>query len=103
MKSSRKYLLLSRGLPLLLILVLLGLYYRGTRPNINAKDAAGRTPFTEAVSKRKNSTARLLLAHGADVSVKTRRGKTALDLATADKNKELISLISKVSSKTMAL
>ncbi|KAJ8873329.1 hypothetical protein PR048_026963 [Dryococelus australis] len=57
---------------------------------INAKDKAGDTPLMWAAKAWKTSAVRTFLDHRADVSVKNKEGKTALELAdqTADKHED---------------
>lgn len=62
---------------------------------LDSLDKDGYTPLHKAVLKNKIKVVELLLAKGADVSIKDKKGKTALDYATKNKNKRLIELLSK--------
>jgi ankyrin repeat protein len=59
----------------------------------NASDQLERTPLILAVRNADARLARLLLSHGADPNVKGSRGKSALDLAKADRLDYIASLL----------
>lgn len=59
----------------------------------NASDQLERTPLILAVRNADARLARLLLPHGADPNVKGSRGKSALDLAKADRLDYIASLL----------
>jgi ankyrin repeat protein len=69
--------------------------------NVNALDSAGETPLiislsqpdTEAAMKNNAETMRILIGYGADISCRTREGKTLLHNAVARKRKDVIDLL----------
>ncbi len=68
--------------------------------NLDARDARGHTALHLATRLRKIDAARLLLQHGADVTLKTPEGESAEDLANDSSNKQWFSLsFSKVTMK----
>ncbi len=64
--------------------------------DVNAAAWRGVTPLMQAVAADQAEMARTLLEHGADPSVKTPGGVTALDIARKKNSPELIALLSKV-------
>ncbi|MEQ2233076.1 hypothetical protein ILYODFUR_018102, partial [Ilyodon furcidens] len=57
---------------------------------VNATDKWAFTPLHEAAQKGRTQLCALLLAHGADPTMKNQEGQTALDLATADDIRALL-------------
>ena len=57
---------------------------------MNATDKWGFTPLHEAAQKGRTQLCALLLAHGADPTLKNQEGQTPLDLASADDVKCLL-------------
>lgn len=62
---------------------------------INQTNALGNTALIESIMAGYTNTAKSLIQNGADVSIKNKQGKTALDISKELKNKALISLLSK--------
>jgi len=62
--------------------------------DINAKDETGWTPLHFAASQKDENMVETLLRYGADVSLTTDDGKTALDYATESGNAALMKLFS---------
>jgi hypothetical protein len=52
----------------------------GKDAEVNARDDEGKTPLMYAAENGRLANAKALLAEGADVRLKDKRGKTALDL-----------------------
>lgn len=61
--------------------------------NINARTSNGRTPLLLAVAKRRYAVAKLLVAHGADVSIGEKHAKTPLYFALRNQDFRMISLL----------
>ena len=57
---------------------------------VNATDKWGFTPLHEAAQKGRTQLCALLLAHGADPTLKNQEGQTPLDLCSADDVKCLL-------------
>ena len=57
---------------------------------VNATDKWGFTPIHEAAQKGRTQLCALLLAHGADPTLKNQEGQTPLDLCSADDVKCLL-------------
>ena len=66
---------------------------RGAAVN-DAQGNLGRTPLHRAVNARKPQIVRLLLEHGADVSVRDEGGRTAYQLASHCEYQEIVELLS---------
>ncbi|UYL08697.1 ankyrin repeat domain-containing protein [Bdellovibrio sp. SKB1291214] len=62
---------------------------------INQTNALGNTALIESVRAGYTNIAKLLVQNGADVAIKNKEGKTALDLSKEMNNKSLVSLLSK--------
>ena len=65
------------------------LYFRYSTV-VNATDKWGFTPIHEAAQKGRTQLCALLLAHGADPTLKNQEGQTPLDLCSADDVKCLL-------------
>ena len=65
---------------------------RGAAVNVQEK-RHGFTPLIQAVSKNDKGLVRMFLRHGADVSLKTSDGRTALDRATANNSAEIVEML----------
>lgn len=59
---------------------------------VNATDKWAFTPLHEAAQKGRTQLCALLLAHGADPTMKNQEGQTPLDLATVSLHSELFSI-----------
>ncbi|MCU1268665.1 MAG: ankyrin repeat protein 50-like [Acidobacteria bacterium] len=66
---------------------------------VNAKDADGRTPLTEAAWNNRIDTVKLLLEKGADPNLRKNDGATPLGIATGQGNKEIEELLKKAGGK----
>ncbi len=61
--------------------------------DINSKNASGETPLVHSISVMHNlALAKLFLAYGADMKIRDKYGKNALDYAKEQKDQKLISL-----------
>jgi Asp-tRNA(Asn)/Glu-tRNA(Gln) amidotransferase C subunit len=60
---------------------------------LNAVDGKGTTALMYAIANKHNDIARLLIMRGADKSIKTNSGKTAIYFAEKFNNKEIIKLL----------
>ena len=60
---------------------------------VNATDKWGFTPLHEAAQKGRTQLCALLLAHGADPTLKNQEGQNPLELASADDVKCLLQVI----------
>lgn len=67
-----------------------------------ADDEDGATPLHNAAEEGRVEVARVLLEAGASMSVKDRRGRTPLELATAKKNEPLVRLLLKATSSRIS-
>jgi len=69
--------------------------------DVNAKDVRGMTPLAFAVSSTRQDVrvVRMLLAKGADVSVVSEAGETALDWARKFGSKDVIAMLEKAGAK----
>jgi uncharacterized protein len=65
----------------------------GARPDLPDQAANGWTPLMHAVHKRQHGTARVLLDHGAAADTRTRGGVTALIMAAAYGDTEMVRLL----------
>ena len=63
--------------------------------NLNARNFAGLTPLMDAAGHGKTSSVWLLLANGADLSLKDPAGRTALDFARENNWNEVAAMIEK--------
>jgi len=61
--------------------------------DLNAMDNHGRTALMDAASSGEMSKVKLLLQRGADVSLKSPKGKTALDIAIESKHGKIAALL----------
>jgi len=59
----------------------------------------GYTALHDAVSQNHADVVRVILAHGANISVKGHDGKTALDIALANKNASIIKMLEEVGTQ----
>ena len=59
---------------------------------VNATDKWAFTPLHEAAQKGRTQLCALLLAHGADPTMKNQEGQTPLDLATVSLHVKIISI-----------
>lgn len=71
----------------------------GADPNAVPTDATGWTALVAAASEGHAAVVRALLAHGADVSIRTRDGLTALDIARAAGRAETARMLEAVSRR----
>jgi ankyrin repeat protein len=60
---------------------------------VDAVDEEGRTALHRAAEEGREDKVKVLLAWGPDVHMRTKEGKTALDLARMDANREVIDLL----------
>ena len=67
---------------------------------MNAKGDGGLTPLSRAAKNGEKETAELLIAKGADVNAKTKRGDTPLDVAILLNQPEIADIIRKHGGKT---
>ena len=68
--------------------------------NVNARGIKDRTPIMAAAAFNKIELVRLLIEHGADVSVSDEEGATALKVAENKGNHEIASLLRSAQNKT---
>lgn len=61
---------------------------------MNMRNAQGDTPLITAIRANAMKTTRLLVARGANLTVKNRYGQTAMDIARQQRNKEALTLLS---------
>lgn len=62
---------------------------------VNATDIGGRSALMHAISRGHTPTARLLLKHGADIMLQDRNGNDALRLASAQRDRDLVVLLTR--------
>lgn len=60
--------------------------------DLNPEDIKGCTPLHRAVNSGSREKIRLLLEHGADMSIREERGHTAMDMAVLRKDQQMIDL-----------
>lgn len=73
-----------------------------TSPIINKQDANGNTALHYAVASRNAELVKLLLDHGADVSVKNGQAETAMNLAVARALPDIITLLREATPAVVA-
>ncbi|MBO4405988.1 MAG: ankyrin repeat domain-containing protein [Alphaproteobacteria bacterium] len=61
--------------------------------NVNAQDKNGRTALMSATDRGHYEMVQLLLEHGADVSIKNKRGGTVLDCAKSSGNDKIVGIV----------
>ena len=67
---------------------------------VNAQSVSGQTPLMRAVGSRSLPTVSLLLASGADRSLRTQSGLTALDIAVAlGSDEDIINALKEVNDR----
>src|SRR5436190_6915104 len=66
---------------------------------VNAKDADGRNPLSEAAWENHADTVKLLLEKGADPNIKKKDGSTPMSIATGRGHKEIEELLKRAGGK----
>jgi len=75
------------------ILQLKRLFLSDRTKEINQRDRAGYTPIALAAQHKKIGSATILMEHGANPFIKNEEGKSAVDLAKKNGDKEMISIL----------
>lgn len=66
--------------------------------NLNQEDKEEVIPILLAAYNSRLEMIKLLVAHGADATIKNAEGKTALDMATLNKKQEVVQYLNEISA-----
>ena len=61
--------------------------------SVNAQDSLGQTPLMVAILAKQDATAEYLIAHGADIGIRTAKGMTALHAAAYTGDVDLVAML----------